>query len=110
MYIIVPYIAFGIILFTNHILGNNIYDLLFFGWFIAIQIMAFFYAKDNPTTTLKIFSILGCFAMIIGLLSTGKVALFSIISGGLFVQLCGRAYLLLVFMTLKNTLHKVHLF
>jgi len=87
LYIIVPYIAFSIILFTNHILGNNIYDLLFFGWFIAIQILAFFYAKDNPTSTLKIFSILGCIAMIIGLLSTGKIALFSIISGGLFCSI-----------------------
>ena len=43
----------------NHILGNNIYDLFLFGIFVAIQIIAFFLAKDKPTLTLKIFSTVG---------------------------------------------------
>ena len=87
LYIIVPYIAFGVILFTNHILGNNIYDLLLFSIFIAIQIIAFFLAKDKPTLTLKIFSLLGFFAITIGLFSSGKIALFSFLSGGLFCSI-----------------------
>ena len=87
LYIIVPYIAFGVILFTNHILGNNIYDLLLFSIFIAIQIIAFFLAKDKPTLTLKIFSLLGFSAITIGLFSSGKIALFSFLSGGLFCSI-----------------------
>ena len=87
LYIIVPYIAFGVILFTNHILGNNIYDLLLFSIFIAIQIIAFFLAKDKPTLTLKIFSLLGFFAITIGVFSSGKIALFSFLSGGLFCSI-----------------------
>ena len=87
LYIIVPYIAFAIILFTNHILGNNIYDLLLFSLFIVIQIIAFFLAKDKPTLTLKIFSLLGFFAMVIGVFSSGKIALFSLLSGGLFCSI-----------------------
>ena len=87
LYIIVPYIAFGVILFTNHILGNNIYDLLLFSLFIAIQIIAFFLAKDKPTLTLKIFSLLGFTAMTIGVFSSGKIALFSFLSGGLFCSI-----------------------
>ena len=44
---------------------------------ITIQVIAFFKVKDNPQKTLKIFSILGAIAMIFGIFSSGKIALFS---------------------------------
>ncbi|WP_289044822.1 MFS transporter [uncultured Olleya sp.] len=84
--IIVPYIAFGVILLVNF--GKySIYQILFFAICIAIQIGGFFLAKDNPVKTLKIFSLFGVLAIIIGLVSTGNVALFAFLSGGLFCSI-----------------------
>jgi len=84
--IIVPYIAFGVILLVNF--GKySIHQILFFAICIAVQIGGFFLAKDNPVKTLKIFSLFGVLAIIIGLVSTGNVALFAFLSGGLFCSI-----------------------
>ncbi|WP_054852609.1 MFS transporter [Olleya sp. ITB9] len=84
--IIVPYIAFGVILLVNF--GKySIHQILFFAICIAVQIGGFFLAKDNPVKTLKIFSLFGVLAIIIGLISTGNVALFAFLSGGLFCSI-----------------------
>ena len=87
LYILVPYIAFAVILGVNYISGFKI-DVLF--WFIicvAIQIGGFFLGKEKPALTLKIFGLLGVFAMILGLFSSGYVALFAFLSGGLFCSI-----------------------
>ncbi|WP_452230931.1 MULTISPECIES: MFS transporter [unclassified Lacinutrix] len=84
--IIVPYIAFGVILLVNF--GKYSSDqILFFGLCVAVQIFGFFLAKDNPVKTLKIFSLFGVLAMLIGLFSSGNVALFAFLSGGLFCSI-----------------------
>ncbi|MBQ0787967.1 MAG: MFS transporter [Oceanihabitans sp.] len=84
--IIVPYIAFGVILLVNF--GKYSSDqILFFGICVAVQIFGFFLAKDNPVKTLKIFSLFGVLAMLIGLFSSGNVALFAFLSGGLFCSI-----------------------
>ena len=73
---IVPYIAFGVILLVN----NGSYtqnEILIFSVIVAIQIAGFYLAKDNAIATLKIFSLIGLIAMLIGLFSTGEIALFS---------------------------------
>ena len=62
-------------------------QILFFGICVAVQIAGFFIAKDNPVKTLKIFSLFGITAMIIGLLASGNVALFAFLSGGLFCSI-----------------------
>ncbi|WP_040279236.1 MFS transporter [Psychroserpens damuponensis] len=86
--IIVPYVAFGVIILANSIKYNfTVYEILFFGICIAIQIGGFFVAKDNPVRTLKVFSILGVLGMLIGLFSSGNVALFAFLSGGLFCSI-----------------------
>ena len=87
LYILVPYIAFGIILF---IISRKVDDISIFYWFaicIAIQIAGFFIGKDKPISTLKIFGALGVIAMLIGIFTTGHVALFAFISGGLFCSI-----------------------
>ncbi len=82
----VPYIAFGVILIVNF--GKySANQILFFGLCIAVQIGGFFIAKDNPVKTLKLFSLLGLIAMIIGLFGTGNIALFAFLSGGLFCSI-----------------------
>lgn len=84
--ILVPYIAFGVILLVNYgdYTGN---EILLFCVCIAIQILGFFMAKDNPVRTMKIFSLLGILGMLIGLFSTGNIALFAFLSGGLFCSI-----------------------
>lgn len=88
LFIIVPYIAFGVIILVNSIkysFTSN--EILFFGICIAVQVLGFFLAKDNPVTTLKIFSLLGVVGMLIGLFSSGNIALFAFLSGGLFCSI-----------------------
>ena len=53
----------------------------------CIQIFGFFLAKDKPVKTLKIFSLFGIIAMLIGLFASGNVALFAFLSGGLFCSI-----------------------
>lgn len=86
--IIVPYVAFGVIILVNSIKYSFSSDeIIFFAVCIAVQIGGFFLAKDNPVQTLKIFSLLGIIAMLIGLFASGNVALFAFLSGGLFCSI-----------------------
>ncbi|WP_299364949.1 MFS transporter [Winogradskyella sp.] len=87
--ILVPYIAFVVILAVNYIAGNEFStnEILFFAICIAVQILGFFLAKDRPVKTLKIFSVLGILGMLIGLFASGNVALFAFLSGGLFCSI-----------------------
>ena len=82
-----PYIAFAIVLLVNKSSGFDISNLYFYAIFVAIQIAGFFLGKDKATATLKIFGALGTIAMLVGLFSTGYVALFAFISGGLFCSI-----------------------
>ena len=84
--IIVPYIAFGVIVLVNY--GSyTMNEIIIFSVIVAIQIVGFFIAKDKAISTLKVFSIIGLTAMLMGLFSTGTVALFAFISGGLFCSI-----------------------
>ncbi|WP_370390032.1 MFS transporter [uncultured Winogradskyella sp.] len=84
--IIVPYVAFGVILLVNY--GDyTMNEILIFCVCIAVQIIGFFLAKDNPVRTMKIFSLFGILGMLIGLFSTGHLALFAFLSGGLFCSI-----------------------
>jgi len=86
--ILVPYIAFGIILLVNSIQYSfSTNEIIYFAICIAVQILGFFIAKDNPVETLKVFSLFGVLAMLIGLFSSGNVALFAFLSGGLFCSI-----------------------
>lgn len=86
--IVVPYIAFGVIILANLVKYSfTINELLFFSVCIAVQIGGFFFAKDNPVKTLKIFSLLGVVGMLIGLFASGDIALFAFLSGGLFCSI-----------------------
>jgi FHS family L-fucose permease-like MFS transporter len=84
--IVVPYVAFGVILLVNY--GDyTIDEILIFCMCIAVQIIGFFLAKDNPVRTMKLFSLFGIVGMLIGLFTTGHLALFAFLSGGLFCSI-----------------------
>jgi len=81
--VVVPIIAFGIIIGVNSLAGFNMSHLYFFIACVAIQILSFFLSKDKPARTLLIFGGLGLLAMLIGLLTTGTVAIYAFLTGGL---------------------------
>ena len=85
--VLVPYIAFWVVLSLNFISGFEVKHLFVFAICVAVQIIGFFIGKDRPSPTLKIFGILGVIAMTIGLMTKGGVAIFAFLSGGLFCSI-----------------------
>lgn len=81
--IIIPLIAFGVILGVNIISGKDMKPLYFYVVCVLVQIAAFFLSKDKPARTLMIFGSFGILAMLIGLFSEGTVAIYAFLSGGL---------------------------
>lgn len=81
--IVVPFIAFGVVLGANYISGVDVSDLYIYAVCIVVLIAANFWARERPGKLLMILGVLGVIAMLIGLFTTGKVGLFAFISGGL---------------------------
>jgi FHS family L-fucose permease-like MFS transporter len=84
---IVPFIAFAIILTVNTIFNYNMQPLYYYAFCVLIQIAAFYLSKEKPVRTLLIFSLLGVTAMIVGIMTTGTVAIYAFLSGGLFCSI-----------------------
>jgi FHS family L-fucose permease-like MFS transporter len=85
--IVVPYIAFGVVLAANAISGQDVTPLYAYAFVILFQIAGFFLGKDQPSRTLMIFGLMGMTAMLIGLFTTGTIAIFAFMSGGLFLSI-----------------------
>lgn len=83
LYILVPFVAFGIVLLVNAATGVNVSNLYGYAACVGILIVAFFIGQQKPTRTLAVLGLLGVAFMLTGLATTGKVATFSFISGGL---------------------------
>ena len=81
--IIIPLIAFGVILGVNILSGKDMRPLYYYVLCVFIQIGAFFLSKDKPARTLMIFGSFGIIAMLIGLASSGTVAIYAFLAGGL---------------------------
>ncbi len=82
--LITPFIAFAVIFAVNYFRGSNVDDFYFYIPYILIASLIFIFSGDNPARTLLILSLTACIIMIVGLISTGNLALYSFISGGLF--------------------------
>ncbi len=80
---VVPLLAFGVILAVNTISQYDMTPLYYYVICVLIQIAAFYITKDKPAKTLFVFSFLGVVAMIIGLMTTGTIATYAFLSGGL---------------------------
>ncbi len=85
--IVVPYVAFGVVLAANAISGQDVTPLFAYAFVILFQITGFFLGKDQPSRTLMIFGLMGMIAMLIGLVTTGTIAIFAFMSGGLFLSI-----------------------
>ena len=84
---IVPLVAFGVILGVNKASQYDIRPLYYYILCVLVQIVAFYLSRNKPARTLLIFSLLGLTAMLLGLFTTGKVAIYSFLSGGLFCSI-----------------------
>jgi MFS transporter, FHS family, L-fucose permease len=80
---IIPLIAFGILIGIIYLSDYDATPLFYYVICVLVQIAAFFISKDKPATTLLIFSLLGAIAMVIGLLTSGNIAIYAFLSGGL---------------------------
>jgi FHS family L-fucose permease-like MFS transporter len=85
--IAVPYVAFGVIIASSAIAGHSFGPLYMYGFVILFQVAGFFLGKDRPTSTLLIFGGMGTVAMLIGLFTTGTIATYAFLSGGLFCSI-----------------------
>jgi len=102
--IIIPFLVFGIIILANSIkdmmpqIANGSFDFnsfynIFTGYisefriytiWIIFFILIKFLGQEKPSRTLVLFGLAAMAFMLLGLFSTGSIALFSFISGGLF--------------------------
>jgi FHS family L-fucose permease-like MFS transporter len=87
MMFVVPLVAFGIIIGVSAISQYDVTPLYYYILCVFIQMGAFYISKNKPARTLLIFSILGLAAMLLGIFTTGKVAIYSFLSGGLFCSI-----------------------
>jgi FHS family L-fucose permease-like MFS transporter len=81
--IILPLIAYMVVLLANYIKGNSIQELLPYSICVVALIAGSFLAQERPARMLLIFSVGGIIAMLIGLFTEGTTAMFAFISGGL---------------------------
>lgn len=82
--IVVPFIAFAVILFVNFLYGNDITDLLPYSICVLIAIGAFFYGQEKPVKTLITVSVLAMVSMLVGVFTTGLISVYAFMAGGLF--------------------------
>jgi len=84
MQIVTPLVAFLVIYGVNYLRGSKVDDYLYYIPYILIATAIFILSGDHPARTLLVLSLTACAMMGIGLMSTGNLALYSFISGGLF--------------------------
>lgn len=83
MTVIVPFIAFGVVLGVSRIYGNDIHDLLAYAICIVLAILAFFFGQEKPVKTLLTVALLATVFMLTGVLSNGIVSVYALMAGGL---------------------------
>jgi FHS family L-fucose permease-like MFS transporter len=82
--VIVPFVAFSIVLGVTAVGGSDVSVMYPYAICVVAVIVAFFASAGKPVRTLLVFTGFGGVAMLIGLFTTGDVALYAFISGGLF--------------------------
>jgi FHS family L-fucose permease-like MFS transporter len=80
---IVPIVAFGVVIGLNSIAQYDMSPLYWYIICVFIQIFAFYISQNKPAKTLMVFSILGLVAMLTGIFTTGNIAVYAFLTGGL---------------------------
>lgn len=82
-----PLLAFAVVIGFNTLSGNNMSVLYYYVLCVCIQIAAFIVCRNSPGISLFVFACLGAAALCIGLFTSGMVAIYAILSGGLFCSI-----------------------
>jgi len=85
--IVVPLLAFIVVLGVNAIAQNDIHNFYPYIICIMVQGLAFYITRDKPATTLMVFALMGVLCMLTGIMTTGTVAIYALLSGGLFCSI-----------------------
>lgn len=80
---VVPLVALGVVLLFTWLGGHDVTPLKWYFLCVLVQIFAAYISEDKPAKTLLYFGVMGMIALTIGVLSTGTVAVYAILSGGL---------------------------
>jgi MFS transporter, FHS family, L-fucose permease len=80
---IIPLVALGVVLGLTAAAGHNVAPLKWYILCVLVQMAAAFLSKDKPAKTLLFFGFMGMIAMLIGLMTTGTIAIYAFLSGGL---------------------------
>ena len=83
MMVVVPFIAFAIVLGVSKIYGNDTSDLYGYAIWIVIALAVFFYGQEKPVKTLVAVSVFAGIAMLIGIFTTGITSVYAFMAGGL---------------------------
>jgi MFS transporter, FHS family, L-fucose permease len=81
--IVVPFVAFGIALFVNHLHSGDVSDLYPYAAFVAIAIAAFFFGQQKPVKTLLTLALLAGLFILAGVLTNGIFSVYCIMAAGL---------------------------
>jgi FHS family L-fucose permease-like MFS transporter len=82
--IALPYLAFGLFLLINVLVNNDVTPFYYYPFVILVLILADLLSKGNPARQLLLFSFLGIISLLLGMFTTGIVAVYAFISVGLF--------------------------
>jgi FHS family L-fucose permease-like MFS transporter len=84
---VVPLVAFGVILGLTAASGYDVQPLYWYILCVLVQIIAFYVTDDRPALTLAVFGALGVLATVVGLMTTGYIAIYAFLSAGLFCSI-----------------------
>lgn len=85
--VIVPFIAFGLIIGLTSLSGYNVSVLWWYALCVILQIVAMMVTKNKPALMLGVLGILGISAIIIGLTTSGLISVYAFLSCGLFCSI-----------------------
>ena len=85
--VLVPLVAFGVIIGVNSILQHNMEPFYWYVVCVVVQIAGFFISQERPAQMLLVFSVFGMLAMLVGILTTGTTSIYAFLSGGLFCSI-----------------------
>ena len=83
----VPLAAFFIVLGLTSVSGYDVSPLYWYIVCVLVQILAFYITNDKPALTLGVFSFLGVVSILLGLFTSGTIAIYAFLSAGLFCSI-----------------------
>ncbi len=85
--ILVPVLAFGVVLFFNTVVGHDMSNLYLYIICLVFLIVGSIIGADKPAKSLLVFSLLGAMAMLVGLATSGTISIYAFLCGGLFCSI-----------------------